>query len=194
MNIPRLAIYSPPETDWAAHGDMQASNIRSIDEEDGAGTGYHVFAFWTSKYKWISLKGKDDDGSGPHPISQRLHTHETEIFHIRRVTPEIPQYIGSDLHFSCGHEVLLFDVSEKNRVKIDLKTELSRVGHLFLFIPTVDTSHVQVSVGGKPSRWNVIGNVPEEDGPSHCCGRIIRLMVVIHSDGSDKDGEVVVDY
>jgi len=194
MHVPRVAIYSPPETGWGAHDDIPPSSVRSEDEEDGVGTGYHVFAFWSGRYKWISIKGKDDDDSSPYPISQRLHTHETEIFHIKKVTPGKPQYVGSDLHFSCGHEVLSFDTTEKNKVKINLKTELSRVGHVFLFIPTVDTSHVNVSVAGKPSRWSVIGNVPDDVGPSHCCGRIIRLMVVIHSDKSEKDGEVVVDY
>jgi hypothetical protein len=194
VHIPRLAIYSPPETDWGAHEDMDVSNLSSADEEDGAGTGYHVFAFWSSRYKWLSLKDKCFDESSPHPISQRLLSHETEIFHIRKVTLGKPQYVGSDLHFSCGHEVLSYDMSQKNQVKITLKTELSRVGHVFLFIPTADTSHFKVSVAGKPSRWSVIGNVPEEDGPSHCCGRIIRIMVVIHGDKSEGDGEIVVDF
>jgi Melibiase len=195
MHVPRLAIYSPSETGWGAHGDKQSSITRPMDEEDGV-SGYHVFAFWSNRYKWISVKENEtNDSLKPYPISQRLLSHETEIFHIRKVTPGKPQYVGSDLHFSCGHEVLSFDTSEQHRVKISLKTELSRVGHVFLFVPTVDTSHIQVSVGGQPSRWSVVGNVPEnEDGGSHCCGRILRAMVVVHSDGSDCDGEIVVDY
>jgi Melibiase len=191
MHIPSLAISSPSETGWGAWEADPSS--RSLD--DGAsGAGYHVYSFWSGRYSWLSTKAKSGDASKPYPITRRLLAHETEIFHIRKVTPGKPQYVGSDLHFSCGHEVLSFDDSEKNRVAIALKTELSRVGHLFLFIPIVDTSHVQVSVAGSPSRWSVIGNVPDEDGSPHCCGRIIRVMVVVHGDRSERDGEVVVDY
>jgi hypothetical protein len=187
MYIPSLAIYSPSATGWGAHDEISPSKMIPADEEDG-GAGYHVFAFWTNKYKWISVKT-------PNPISQRLLSHETEIFLIRKVTPGIPQYVGSDLHFSCGHEVLSFDASERHCVKIELKTELSRVGHVFLFVPTLDTSHIQVSVAGKPSRWSVVGNVPDkEDGASHSCGRIVRAFVVVHSDGSDGDGKIIVNY
>jgi hypothetical protein len=188
MHVPGLAIYPPSATGWGAHDDVLSSAVRPAEEEEDKLSGYHVFAFWTNKYKWISV-------NMPNPISQRLLSHETEIFHIRKVTPGVPQYVGSDLHFSCGHEVLSFDTSERHRVKIALKTELSRVGHIFLFVPTLDTSHIQVSMAGKPTRWCVVGNVPEkEDGGSHCCGRIVRAMVVVHSDGSDGDGEIIVDY
>jgi alpha-galactosidase len=195
MHIPRLAIYSPSETGWGAHGDVQPANIRAVDEEDGV-SGYHVFAFWTCKYKWISVKENENADANQYPISQRLQSHETEIFHIRKVTPRTPQYVGSDLHFSCGHEVLSFDTSEKNRVKISLKTELSRVGHIFVFIPTIDVSHVQVNVAGESSRWSVIGSVPDREASvsSHCCGRIIRAMVIIHSNNSENDGHIVIDY
>ncbi|KAG7367413.1 alpha-galactosidase [Nitzschia inconspicua] len=195
MHVPRLAIYSSSETGWRNHGDVMSSSSRLEDHEDNV-SGFHVFAFWSNRYRWISVKENETtDSLKPYPISQRLLSHETEIFHIRKVTPGKPQYVGSDLHFSCGHEVLSFDASEQHRVKISLKTELSRVGHVFLFVPTVDTNHIQVSVAGKPTRWSVVGNVPEnEDGGSHCCGRIVRAMVVVHSDGSDSDGEIVVDY
>ena len=142
------------------------------------------------------MKENESDDAKPYPISQRLQSHETEIFHIRKVTPRTPQYVGSDLHFSCGHEVLSFDTSEKNRVKISLKTELSRVGHVFVFVPTVDTSHVQVTVAGESSRWSVVGSVPDRESSvsSHCCGRIIRAMVVIRSNKTENDGQVVIDY
>lgn len=194
MHIPSLAISSPPETGWRARKGVSPDPSPHSDDDGASGIGYHVFSFWCGRYSWLSAKAKRGDASRPHPITRRLLAHETEIFHIRKVTPGRPQYVGSDLHFSCGHEVLSFDDSEKNRVKIALKTELSRVGHLFLFIPVVDTSHVQVFVAGSPSRWSVIGNVPDEDGSPHCCGRIVRVMVVVHSDRSDGDGEVIVNY
>lgn len=192
MKIPRLAIYSPPETGWGAHNDFGAS---SSDEEKGDSSGYHVFSTWSGRYKHLSLKGSHVDD--PFPISRRMLAHETEIFHIRKVTPTKPQYVGSDVHFSCGYEVLSFDASSSSRVAIRMKTELRRAGHVYLFIPVVDTSHLKVTMAGKSTRWSVICNVPEdnEDGSvSHCCGRIVRIMVVVNADKSEKDGELVVDY
>mmetsp|Transcript_25542 Transcript_25542/g.70311 ORF Transcript_25542/g.70311 Transcript_25542/m.70311 type:complete len:1113 (+) Transcript_25542:108-3446(+) len=199
MQIPRLAIYSPPETGWGAHGD--ASFPKSADQDGMASAGgYHVFSTWSGRYKYLSLKGSHDND--PYPITKYLLAHETEIFHIRKVTPTKPQYIGSDIHFSCGHEVLSFDVSPpsssaSNRVTICLKTELKRTGHVYLFVPVVDASHVKVTMAGKATSWSAICNVPDDQENqlvSHCCGRIVRIMVVVHADGSERDGEIVVDY
>jgi LEA14-like dessication related protein len=110
--------------------------------------------------------------------------------------------VGSDIHFSCGHEVLsfVFHPNPKHQVDIQLKTNLNRVGHIFLYVPAVDTSHVQVTVGGRtPVRWTAVGNVPSPVpggtmGTTQCIGRILRIMVVVHGDGSDKDGLVNVEY
>ena len=190
MRIPRLAIHSPSETGWGSRDENEP-----LDEEDGPKTGgYHVFSTWSGRYKYLSLKGNKGDSA--YPISQQLLAHETEIFHIRKVTPSKPQYVGSDIHFSCGYEVLSF-YTAPSKVTIRLKHELKRVGHVYLFIPVVDTSHVEVTVAGKSTRWSVICNVPddrEEGVISHCCGRIIRISVVVKADGSEKDGEIVVNY
>mmetsp|Transcript_45926 Transcript_45926/g.112035 ORF Transcript_45926/g.112035 Transcript_45926/m.112035 type:complete len:1256 (+) Transcript_45926:70-3837(+) len=193
MHIPHLAIYSPSETGWASREDVPASPSSINDDDEGSAAGYHVFSFWSSRYSWLSMP-PDGSSSMSHPITRRLRAHETEIFHIRKVKPGKPQYVGSDLHFSCGHEVLSFVTTEQNRVTVCLKTELGRVGHIFLYIPVVDTSHVQCSVAGKPARWSVVGNVPDEDGTAHCCGRIVRVMVVVHADKSENDGKVTIEY
>jgi hypothetical protein len=61
----------------------------------------------------------------------------------------------------------------------------------------VDTSHVQAVVAGQPGQWSVVGNMPEtvNGRPAHCCGRILRVMVVMHGgNGSDQDGAIAVDY
>ena len=205
MRIPRLAIYSPSETGWGAQEKIQYSSVSTLDESvdvEIVGSertgGYHVFSTWSGRYKYLSLKGNDGDDA--YPITQRLLAHETEIFHIRKVTPSKPQYIGSDIHFSCGFEVLSFDVSpsyDKNSVKILLKSEQKRVGHVYLFVPVVDMSHVEVTMAGKSTRWSVVCNVPddrEEGVVSHCCGRIIRISVMVNADRTEKDGEIVVNY
>jgi hypothetical protein len=189
MHIPRLAVEPAPKTGWGASG-------RDTEEDKNCDDGgYHVFSFWSGLYSWMSLKDCENDSStSKGQLSRHLGPHETKIFHIRPVTLGVPQYVGSDLHFSCGHEVLAFDVASRNQVRIQLKTDLNRVGHIFLFVPTVDTCHVKVSVGGislPDGRWAVVGNVPRE---GHCCGRILRIMVVVHSNGSDQDGEIQVEY
>ena len=139
--------------------------------------------------------GGNSAGNNHSPLHRTLGVHETEIFHIRAVTPGVPQYIGSDLHFSCGYEVLSFDAtSQTNTVQLQLKTELNRVGHVYLYVPTVNTNHLQITVDGKAGRWNQVGSTPREGGPSHCCGIIIRVMVVIHADGSESDGKVSVTF
>ena len=194
MGIPRLAIVSPSETGWGTHEFAFEEENDMIDSKGG----YHVFSAWSGRYRYLSMKGSN--GNDPYPIKQRMLAHETEIFHIRKVTPSKPQYIGSDIHFSCGYEVMSFDTSSSpngNNVAIRLKTELKRVGHVFLFIPIVDTSHVNVTLAGKSAPWSVICNVPDEHKEgviSVCCGRIIRITVIVNADGSEKDGELHVDY
>lgn len=206
MEIPHMAVEPPPIHGWGTLG----SALSAVDEggptsavED---SGYHVFSFWSGKYSWISLaevKHNQDGPDTPVPaLCRNLGPHETEIFHIRPVTPTMPQYVGSDIHFSCGHEVLSFVVhpNPKRQVDIQLKTNLNRVGHIFLFVPVVDTSHVKVVVGGKsPVRWTTVGNVPSPTpggtlGLTQCIGRVLRIMVVVHGDSSAEDGLIRVEY
>ena len=77
---------------------------------------------------------------------------------------------------------------------INLRRALNRSGYVYLFVPTVDTSHVRVFLANAPARWSVFGSTPLEGGSSHCCGRIIKIEVVVRGDGSDRDGEIVVEY
>jgi hypothetical protein len=184
MHLPSAALETPPETGWV---DQEATSGETLGM---TADGYHVFSFWSSKYSWIPHARA---GEEPPTVSSRLGPHATELFHIKAVTRDMPQYVGSDLHFSCGHEVLLFRVLQ-HKVMLVLKTNLNRVGHVFLFLPTVDTSHVNVKVGGEPGRWTVVGNTPRREGSPNCCGRIIRIMVVIHANGSAKDGEVELEF
>ena len=198
MTLPTAAISLPPETGW------KSNDVKSLDSPKGTSNcpnGYHVFSFWGCKYTWLSApqamsgnsNGITNNNSGPTSITQSMAPHQTEVFHIREVTPNQPQYVGSDLHFSCGYEVRSFQTDGPHKVRIALKTELNRVGHVYLFLPTIDTSHVQVTVNGEKGRWNVISNVPR-DGSPHCCGRVVRIMVVVHADGSTNDGQIVVTF
>lgn len=209
MEIPHLALEHPPTAGWEQGSSATSPGpSHRHSPKGGAGAddpGYHVFSFWSGKYNWVSLHDtKHENGQEDEEVSglrRRLGPHETEIFHIRAVTPGIPQYVGSDLHFSCGHEVLSFLVhpSPAHKVEIQLKTDLNRVGHIYLFLPAVDTRHIQVTVGGQsPGRWTAVGNVPSPGGATvgsyQCIGRIVRIMVVVHGDQSDCDGLIQVEY
>jgi alpha-galactosidase len=190
VSIPSVALEAPPTSGWE---DDQPCTEEGVETSlcSKAPHGYHVFSFWSSAYTWMpeASTGTVD----PHPsLTKRLKAHETEIFHLRPVTPDIPQYIGSDIHFSCGQEVQIF-VAKANVVKVLLQSDLCRTGHIFLFVPRHDASRVKVSVNGKSiSSFRAVGNTP---GPNNTCiGRIVSIPVVVRGDGSKMDGEVVVTF
>lgn len=189
VHIPSVALEAPPSTGWE---DEQPCSNGDDDSGTCATTaphGYHVFAFWSRTYTWMPEAKEADD---MHPsLSKRLKAHETEIFHLRAVTPDIPQFIGSDIHFSCGQEIQTF-IAKTNGVKVSLKSYHSRKGHIFLFIPRHDISGLVASVSGKRTSFRVIANTPGPD--SSCTGRIISIPVEVHGDGSKADGEVVVTF
>jgi hypothetical protein len=194
VHVPPPALLPPPEAGWGT--DELDNFLDDFANKDSPGQhGYHVFAFWSSKYTWIPDHRRAQE-QGPDPtISKKLVAHETEIFHSKPVTPHTPQYIGSDLHFSCGQEVRLFRVS-KNTVHISLKTAYNRVGHIFVFVPTQNSDRIRATVNGAKGRWNTVGNVPKvnENGSPRLLGRIIRIMVVVHANGSPHDGQIQLDF
>jgi hypothetical protein len=190
VHIPSVALEAPPTSGWES--DQSCAN--GGDDNSGCGKapyGYHVFAFWSGTYTWMPEAPEDT-----HPaLSKRLAPHETELFHLRAVTPDSPQYVGSDIHFSCGQEIRTF-VAKANCIKVFLRNYHSRQGHIFLFIPRHDLKHLVASVNGKRSAFRVVANTP---GPVFgegrtCVGRIISIPVNVHGDGSKMDGEVVVTF
>ena len=105
---------------------------------------------------------------------------------------------GSDFHFSCGSEVRQFR-ARRNQVTISLNQHYQREGFIFVFLPRVDLDHtVKVSVNGGNQRglWNVVGNVPKKlsNGSPRLVGRVIRVAVVVHGDGRECDGQVLIDF
>mgnify|MGYP005846796759 CR=1 FL=1 len=200
VHIPPMALAPPPE---AAVFDAEY--------------GYHVFSFWSSKYSWIagtpeypedghehdangekhqpSTKSPSSTGSRP-LVSKHLGPHETEIFHIKPVTPNRPQYIGSDIHFSCGHEVDLFHCG-KNLLTIQLSTDYKRAGHIFVFLPVVNTGQVKATCAGEPALWTIVGNTPQlgdQRSPTRLLGRVLQIAVTIEANGRDQDGRVMLEF
>jgi hypothetical protein len=197
--VPPPALLPPPETGWWGNDEPDdfLDGLKANNGDTPGEHGYHVFAFWCSKYTWIpDHRRAQEQDHGPDPtISKKLAAHETEIFHSKPVTPHTPQYIGSDLHFSCGQEVRSFAVSE-NTVHISLKTAYNRVGHVFVFVPTTNTNNIRATVNGAKARWIPVGNVPRvnENGSPRLLGRIIRIMVVVHANGTEFDGQIKLEF
>ena len=191
VHIPSVALEAPPVTGWE-----DDQSVPEAGDENSTCTadhhGYHVFAFWGGSYTWLP----EAPSGNTHPsLSKRLGAHETEIFHLRLVTPDLPQYVGSDIHFSCGQELQSFEAT-RNHVKLCLWNNHSRKGHVYLFIPRHNLDHLAVQVNGKRSTFGVVANTPGSDtsGGKLCIGKIIRIPVVVRGDGSDMNGEVLVTF
>ncbi len=120
------------------------------------------------------------------PLVKKLKPHATEIFHIKPADPTRPQYIGSDLHFSCGFEVDAFDRSDRH-VKVYLKNDYKRQGSIFLYLPESDgLNRAAVMVNGKPG---IVEIVARPSMGENCVGRVLRVYV---ETGPNEDGLVSI--
>ena len=191
LHIPPPALLPPPTSGFDVHeADTFLKGTHNVDADHG----YHVLQFWSSRYVWLPPQNQTGQGDSEQTLSRRLAAHETEIFHVKRVTADRAQYLGSDLHFSCCKEVSRF-VATPNRVEVDLHTDYNRVGHIFVFLPVTNTTNVQVMANGEVARWNVAGNTPKvSDGSPRLIGRVIRIMTVVHAGGDEKDGKIVIEF
>ena len=148
--------------------------------------GYHVLAFWSSKYVWIPKKQIDNKWT----LSKMLDPHETEVFHVKPVKDE-PQYIGSDIHFTCGFEVRYFKTDGCNQVEVAFKSEWRRSGYAFLFIPSSSKGPIRASVNGRSGNFDVIAEPSLGDSK---LGRVVRVWITIRGDGKNEDGIVVLKF
>lgn len=93
LTVPPPALSPPPTHGW---GDDRSTDS-GFDEEDIH--GYHVFGFWSSRYSWLASCDDETDEERnddfEYSVSKLLRPHETEVFHIKKVTPDAPQYIGT---------------------------------------------------------------------------------------------------
>mmetsp|Transcript_22526 Transcript_22526/g.62579 ORF Transcript_22526/g.62579 Transcript_22526/m.62579 type:complete len:1110 (-) Transcript_22526:33-3362(-) len=191
LSVPQSALLPPPLSGF----DAGAADT-FLDDEDGSKNanqhGYHVLGFWSSRYSWLPPQSESGEQE---TIKSRLEAHETEIFHVKRVEPELPQYIGSDLHFSCCKEVLSF-VATTSSIQIELKSDYDRVGSILVFLPVINTQNVKVAVNGTPGQWVTVGNTPKvaENGSPRLVGRVIRIMVVVHAEGEVQDGQISIEF
>ena len=211
LQVPPAALLPPPLTVFDdAQEDSFWRTTSPQQQSDEGRHGFHVWSFWSSRYTWLPPRSLNDDTASDNDsydtthLRRRLEAHETEIFHVKAVTPDLPQYIGSDLHFSCGKEVQYFTVRREKPhvINLQLQTSLHRVGHVWVYLPVTRTDHVRVvqaNVGddnGSGSTWTVVGNTPRvhSNGSTQLVGRIIRIRVVVRADGSDQDGWLQIHF
>eukprot|EP00549_Striatella_unipunctata_P011226 CAMPEP_0118711202 /NCGR_PEP_ID=MMETSP0800-20121206/23922_1 /TAXON_ID=210618 ORGANISM="Striatella unipunctata, Strain CCMP2910" /NCGR_SAMPLE_ID=MMETSP0800 /ASSEMBLY_ACC=CAM_ASM_000638 /LENGTH=420 /DNA_ID=CAMNT_0006615701 /DNA_START=62 /DNA_END=1325 /DNA_ORIENTATION=- len=188
-NIPMAALLPPPDSCFlhAPPPPPEPSNNATYNVD--ADAGYHVFAFWSSKYIWIPRKSMDEQQT----LSKQLHPHETEIFHVKEVDTNTPQYIGSDFHFSCGFEVKKF-VTTNSSVEIYLKNDWKRVGYVYVYIPRIH-GEIVTHINGEAGTCEVIAQTPlYENDMVLYSGRVVRVLSMIHGISSDNDGFIRMSF
>jgi len=101
VRVPPPALEPPPRHGWGADlSDESSTDGQQDSAETSSSSGYHVFGFWSSKYSWLAEHNDDERSDPDQTVCKNLRPHETEVFHIKRVTPNSPQYIGKSLLLS----------------------------------------------------------------------------------------------
>ena len=184
MSVSFAALVAHSIQDFAAMGAPKDSISSKFGLGEKSENGYHVFSFWSSEYVWIPHETLVDNS----PLVKKLESHQTEIFHIKPADPTSCQYIGSDLHFSCGFEVASFEAGAK-RVLIELKNNYAKKGSVYLYLPDGKKfDNATVEVNGTASSMEVIAR-PTLGGND---GVVVRIPVVITGTGEGKDGVVSI--
>jgi alpha-galactosidase len=88
---------------------------------------YWVRSFWDGEVGWLDPL---------HPVTKtRIPAHGVVLLAVRKLNTSLPQYLGSDLHFSQGLEVVEWEVSVSGlRFRLDCGRDLS--GHVDLCLPS----------------------------------------------------------
>jgi alpha-galactosidase len=186
VRVPHSALLPPPARGWNEESDVRRGDHGSVRED-----GFHIFSFWSGDYQWMpdprTKEGERFD------LKKLLHPHETEIFHIKPVSPNMPDYIGSAIHFSCGYEVSTI-ARKPDSLTIQLRKDFYRLGYAYLYIPRPKLDEMQVTVAGVTAAFESVGNTPAADDQNRLAGKVIRLPVVVRGDGSENDGKIVVKF
>jgi hypothetical protein len=142
--------------------------------KSGGQNGYHMLAFWGSKYVWVpSLHGEVSRQT----LSKRLGPHETEIFHIKSVNPGSAQYIGSSLHYSCGYEVKSFSCSSSSAT-VQIRKEALRSGFIYVFVPSSGDG-VSATLDGRAASVEVETRLTfEETSGSNRKGTVFKVQII----------------
>jgi hypothetical protein len=97
----------------------------------------HVFEFWSGEYSLAELDNSSLTLLDPPAV---LNSHSALIYAVRPLVPDKPEYVGSDLHFTCGKELASWKELKAGVVVLELDIlERSSAGHVWLFLPNTDT-------------------------------------------------------
>jgi hypothetical protein len=185
VRIPHSALLPSPSRGWS--DESSTSNDHGPVHKHG----FHVFSFWSEDYAW--MPDPRTEAGEKFELKKQLKVHQTEIFHIKSVNPRLPEYIGSNIHFSCGYEVSKIEKTV-DQIQVHLRKRLSRVGHVYIFIPRPKVDEVEVFVSGNSTKFEAIANTPNSQHQKKLVGRVIRFEIAIRGDGSANDGEIVVKF
>ncbi len=181
INVPMKILTTFPKTSDKPWSDNSVIN------------GYHVFAFWSSTYLWLPNSSKNQ----PNMLSKRLFAHESEIFHVKAVKPNEPQYIGSDIHFSCGYEIKQFTLAPHTMV-IKFKNYYKRSGFIYIYVPFHGNKReVQILFDNEEQVPSIMCSIPflNDDGSSlHNAGRVMKIWVEIPGNCDEDKAILTVTY
>lgn len=134
------------------------------------------------------------------PLIKKLSPHETEIFHIKPANPTRPQYIGSDLHFSCGFEVQSFEWCSSH-IDLTFKNEYDKTGSVFLYIPEPGSSgktldNLSALTNGEASRVDVVARPAIHNNKTKNFHAGVVVKIRVHCDGSQNivGGQVKITW
>ena len=185
INVPMKSLTTFPKT---------LSDSSRNNDDKSAINGYHVFAFWSSTYLWLpNSSSSSSNKNQPNMLSKRLYAHESEIFHVKAVKTNEAQYIGSDMHFSCGYEIEQFTVAP-HTMQIKFKNYYKRSGFIYIYIPYHGSEReVRVLFDNQEQVTNVLCSIPflNDDGSSlQNAGRVMKVWVDILGN-CDKDKAIL---
>jgi hypothetical protein len=124
------------------------------------------------------------------PLIKKLRPHATDIFHIKPANPARPQYIGSNLHFSCGFEVARFEWSGRH-VSVRLKHTHKKTGFVVVYLPErKGLDAAVVAVNDKAGSFEIVAR--PSIGGIH--GRVLRVHAEIEGSGVESDGLVSIRW
>lgn len=189
MSLSFSALVNHSIEDFVATGAPRSARSLTASATPGETAeqhGFHVFSFWSSEYVWISHQILASNN----PLIKKLKPHESEILHIKPADPSRPQYIGSDLHFSCGFEVLSFRWSDR-QVIIQLKNEYKRKGSIFIYLPGEKVlENSTATVNGKSVAKEIVARPSIGSSP----GSVLRVDVQIEGSRGESDGLVSITW
>ena len=135
----------------------------------------HCYDFWNQKYDRIKIRASDLQHKTLNVLN--IETHSTRLLSLRLQTDThqgrnsyfmVPQYIGSNIHFSCGMEVASFDFdyfnadsdsSWKNNILICLsillkpQKQLAKGKFILLYLPGALPSSISAEPVPKQSKF-----------------------------------------